>query len=125
MVTRKDYTAEAVEAAYSVLIELMHALGAHRENIVLIGGWVPDFLLGGTVEPHVGSIDVDLALDHRKMKEEGYRTIRELLTSMGYKEGRQPERKRCMGYMLLYQKLPRRNRCIGGGVSSSRWTRAG
>ena len=100
MVTRKDYTAEAVEATYSVLIELMHALGEHRENIVLIGGWVPDILLGDIVEPHVGSIDVDLALDHRKMKEEGYRTIRELLISMGYKEGRQPfifERKVKMG----------------------------
>ena len=69
MVTRKDYTAEAVEATYSVLIELMHALGEHRENIVLIGGWVPDILLGEMVEPHVGSIDIDLALDHRKMKE--------------------------------------------------------
>ena len=100
MVTRKDYTAEAVKAAHSVLIELMHALGEHRENIVLIGGWVPDILLGEMVEPHVGSIDVDLALDHRKMKEEGYRTIRELLIGMGYKEGRQPfifERKVKMG----------------------------
>jgi len=100
MVTRKDYTAKAVEATYSVLIELMHALGEHRENIVLIGGWVPDILLGDVAEPHVGSIDVDLALDHTKMKAEGYRTIRGLLTSMGYKEGRQPfifERKVRMG----------------------------
>ena len=90
MVTRKDYTAEAVEAAHSVLIELMHALGEHRENIVLIGGWVPDLLLSNKGEPHVGSTDVDLALDHRKIREEGYRTIRELLINMGYKEGRQP-----------------------------------
>ena len=75
MVTRKDYTAEAVEATYSVLIELMHALGQHREHIVLIGGWVPDILLGDVAEPHVGSIDVDLALDHTKMKAEGYRTM--------------------------------------------------
>lgn len=64
MVTRKDYTAEAVEAAHSVLIEVIHLLGEYRENIVLIGGWVPDILLSKDGEPHVGSIDVDLALDH-------------------------------------------------------------
>ena len=90
MVTRKDYTAEAVKAAHSVLIELMHLLGEYRENIVLIGGWVPDILFGKEGEPHVGSIDVDLALDHKKLKDEGYRTIRELLLNRGYKEGGQP-----------------------------------
>ncbi|MEA1884576.1 MAG: hypothetical protein U9N62_08675 [Thermotogota bacterium] len=90
MVTRKDYTAEAVKAAHSVLIELMHLLGEYRENIVLIGGWVPDILFGKKGEPHVGSIDVDLALDHKKLKDEGYRTIRELLLNRGYKEGDQP-----------------------------------
>lgn len=90
MVTRKDYTAEAVSAAHSVLIELMNLLGEYRENIVLIGGWVPDVLLSKEDEPHVGSIDVDLALDHKKIKDEGYRTIRELLLNRGYEEGDQP-----------------------------------
>lgn len=33
MVTRRDYTAEAVEAAKSVLIELTHLLGEYRDNI--------------------------------------------------------------------------------------------
>ena len=87
MVTRKDYTAEAVKAAHSVLIELMHLLGEYRENIVLIGGWVPDILLSNEGAPHVGSIDVDLALDHKKFKDEGYRNIRELLLNRGYEEG--------------------------------------
>jgi len=45
MVTRRDYTAEAVEAAKSVLIELTHLLGEYRDNIVLIGGWVPELLI--------------------------------------------------------------------------------
>lgn len=40
MVTRRDYTADAVEAAKSVLIELTHLLGECRDNIVLVGGWV-------------------------------------------------------------------------------------
>ena len=86
MVTKKDYTAEAVEAAYSVLIELIHLLGEYRDKIVLIGGWVPEILFGNEDMPHVGSTDVDLALDHKDLKAEGYRTVRKLLLSRGYKE---------------------------------------
>jgi len=33
MVTQRDYTAEAVEAARSVLIELVHLLGEYRAQI--------------------------------------------------------------------------------------------
>lgn len=90
MVTRRDYTAEAVDAARSVLIEIMHLLGEYREHIVLIGGWVPEFLLPNKSQPHVGSMDIDLALNHRTLQEEGYRTILELLSSRGYHQGNQP-----------------------------------
>lgn len=84
MVTRRDYTAEAVKAAKSVLIELTHLLGEYRDNIVLIGGWVPELLIPQEPRPHVGSMDIDLALNHLKIKEEGYKLIEELLTSRGY-----------------------------------------
>ena len=84
MVTRRDYTAEAVEAAKSVLIELTHLLGEYRDNIVLIGGWVPELLIPQKPRPHVGSMDIDLALNHLKIQEEGYKLIEELLTSRGY-----------------------------------------
>ena len=92
MVTRRDYTAEAVAAAKSVLIELTHLLGEYRDNIVLIGGWVPELLISPKPRPHVGSIDIDLALNHVKIQEEGYRLIEELLTSRGYyqEEEKQP-----------------------------------
>jgi hypothetical protein len=42
---RIDYTAAAVEAAKSVLIELMHILGEYRDDMVLVGGWIPDLLI--------------------------------------------------------------------------------
>ena len=84
MVTRRDYTAEAVEAAKSVLIELTHLLGEYRDNIVLIGGWVPELLIPQKPRPHVGSMDIDLALNHLKIQEDGYKLIEELLTSRGY-----------------------------------------
>lgn len=86
MVTRKDYTAEAVKAAHSVLIELIHLLGEYRDHIVLVGGWVPEILFGNVDIPHVGSTDVDLALNHKHLKTEGYRTVRKLLLSRGYEE---------------------------------------
>lgn len=90
MVTQRDYTAEAVHAARSVLIELMHILGDYWENIVLIGGWVPELLLSQKENSHVGSIDVDLALNHLKLKEEGYKSIQGLLLGRGYEQGKQP-----------------------------------
>jgi hypothetical protein len=84
MVTRRDYTAEVVEAAKSVLIELTHLLGEYRDSIVLIGGWVPELLIPQEPRPHVGSMDIDLALNHVNIREEGYKLIEELLTSRGY-----------------------------------------
>jgi len=92
MVTRRDYTAGAVKAAKSVLIELTHLLGEYRDNIVLIGGWVPELLIPQEPRPHVGSMDIDLALNHLKIQEEGYKLIEELLTSRGYyqEEEKQP-----------------------------------
>jgi tRNA nucleotidyltransferase/poly(A) polymerase len=86
VVKRTDYTTEAVEAAHSVLLELSHLLGEYRDRIVIVGGWVPELLLGDINPPHIGSLDVDLALDHRKLSEEGYRTILQLLDSQGYKK---------------------------------------
>lgn len=90
MITRRDYTAEAVEAARSVLIELVHLLGEYKDDIVLIGGWIPEVLLPHFSGPHVGSMDVDIALNHRKISEEGYKMIQDLLQSRGYRQGEQP-----------------------------------
>ena len=90
MVTRKDYAAEGVEAARSVMIELAHVLGEYRDHLVIIGGWVPELLFPVRDKRHVGSLDVDLALDHRYLHEEGYKTIQELLLSRGYQQGNQP-----------------------------------
>lgn len=91
MVTRRiDYTAEAVDAARRVLLEVIRILGEYKDGIVVIGGWVPELLLSGENTTHVGSIDVDLALNHHTLQEPGYRTILELLTARGYEMGSQP-----------------------------------
>src|SRR4030042_1845219 len=87
---RSDYTGEAVEAARSVLLEVSRLLGEYQDSIVVVGGWVPELLLSQAPRQHVGSIDVDIALDHRKLKEVGYKTILQLLLGRGYKPGDQP-----------------------------------
>jgi hypothetical protein len=90
MVTRRDYTTEAVDAARSVLIELVHLLGEYKDDIVIIGGWIPEILLPHFSGPHVGSMDVDIALNHQKISEERYKMIQDLLQSRGYQQGDQP-----------------------------------
>ena len=90
MVTQRDYSSELVKAARSVLIELFHLLGQYRDHIVLVGGWVPEFLFPEHETHHVGSIDVDLALNHLKLKEKAYRSIQAVLIERGYVQGKQP-----------------------------------
>lgn len=89
-VKRTDYLSEAVEAARSVMIELTRMLGEYREGIVVVGGWVPELLLGHVGRPHTGSLDVDLALDHRTLGEAGYESILQIMRSRGYRQGEQP-----------------------------------
>jgi len=90
VVTRTDYNQIAVNAAYSVLIEIVRVLGEYRDNIVLIGGWVPQILFQNKDDLHTGSIDIDLALDHRQITDEGYKGIHDLLIDRGYRQGKQP-----------------------------------
>ncbi|MGH9391704.1 MAG: hypothetical protein ACRD1Z_19055 [Vicinamibacteria bacterium] len=90
MVGRRDYRGEAVAAARSVLVELTHLLGEYRNQIVLVGGWVPELLLEAAKEKHVGSLDVDLAIDHRNLPQEVYKTIEDILLTRGYTRGREP-----------------------------------
>ncbi len=66
MAARSEYVEQAVSAARSVMLELHRILGQYRGNVVVIGGWVPELL---HPHDHVGSTDVDLALDHKALTE--------------------------------------------------------
>lgn len=90
VIKRTDYTAEAVEAARSVLLELAHLLGEYRESMVIVGGWVPQLLIPQAPRSHIGSLDVDIALNHRTILEGNYKTIQQLLLSRGYRPAEQP-----------------------------------
>jgi hypothetical protein len=89
MPVRDEYPEDAVQACLSVLLELFTYLKPYRGHIILIGGWVPFFLTEGVAEePHIGSLDIDLALDVRQIPEAGYVDLLTLLESRGYQPSR-------------------------------------
>lgn len=90
MVKKADYGAREIEASRSVLIELIHLLGEFRDSIVLVGGSVPPLLYQDVAADYVGTLDVDLALNHLHVDESTYETIRSALLKRGYREGSQP-----------------------------------
>ena len=51
---------DPTSASRAVLIEVLNVLGAFRDDIVLVGGWVPELLYPD--RGHIGSLDVDLAV---------------------------------------------------------------
>jgi len=87
--TFRDYSADQIAAAKSVLLELARLLGEYHDDIVVVGGWVPEFILPAYPNRHVGTLDVDLALNHAKVQEVGYETIRRLLLKRGYEPHKQ------------------------------------
>jgi hypothetical protein len=53
-----DYEEGLTRASMSALLELSLTLKSYRESIVLVGGWVPYFLIeqSGQMEPIMGSV---------------------------------------------------------------------
>jgi len=85
MVTAQDYPEDAVAACRAVLVEVMTVLGPYREAAVLVGGWVPQMSFPDA--GHVGSLDIDLALDEDQISDEQYASILECLRKAGYRPG--------------------------------------
>jgi hypothetical protein len=78
------------EAARAVLLEVLNALGAMRDELVIVGGWVPDLLYPAS--NHMGSLDVDLAVSPNAIGGSAYSSIRERLTQLGYTMQESPTR---------------------------------
>ena len=83
-----DYEPRQVTAARRVIVDVMQVLASFEDCLVLVGGWVPDLVIGDTDEPHIGSIDVDLALDAGKLDEGRYAEMLDLLLrTKRYRQG--------------------------------------
>lgn len=86
MVSKSDYGNREVKACKAVIIELLHIFGEIRDEIVIIGGWTPSFLFPQSEEPHIGSLDVDIALNFSKIPDDTYETILNAFIKRGYKQ---------------------------------------
>ena len=83
-----DYADRQVSAAHRVLVDVGQVLASFHDSIVVVGGWVPDLLLAGEEPKHIGSIDVDIALDAEKLNDGRYAELLKLLLVTGrYKKG--------------------------------------
>ena len=86
-----DQGGEIARLSLSVYLELMTILGAYREALVLVGGWVPYFILErfgreDTDFRHVGSVDIDIAVNPRLVSPDQYASIVERLERQGYRQ---------------------------------------
>lgn len=79
-----DYSGGQREAAHRVLIELCSLFIQYQDDIRIIGGWVPELLFPN--QGHVGSVDVDMLINHLTLKDEGYLSMARILLSNGYRE---------------------------------------
>lgn len=62
-----------VDACRSVLVEVLTILAKDLDKLVVVGGWVPE--LAFPERGHIGSLDVDLALDATRLQPMAYESI--------------------------------------------------
>lgn len=79
-----DYSEGQKKAAHRVLVELVNIFKEYEEEIRIVGGWVPDLMFPG--EGHVGSVDVDVLINHLTLEDEGYQNMSRILQKNGYRE---------------------------------------
>ncbi len=82
-----DYGGGITDASLSALLELSLTLYSYRDALVLVGGWAPFFLIeefGRGGFPHVGSIDIDIAVNPELVRNDEYATIIDLIQERGY-----------------------------------------
>lgn len=83
-----DYPHEITELSKSALLEIMTLLKGYSKNIVLVGGWVPYFLLKRFQKDkefkHIGSVDIDLVVDPELIKTGVYESIVKIIEKNGY-----------------------------------------
>ena len=75
--TAVDYTPDLTETARETLLYIATTLGDLSDQIVLVGGLVPSLIVPEKpdVPPHVGTMDVDLALSLGLLNSQRYTEV--------------------------------------------------
>jgi hypothetical protein len=84
--TMTGYSPETTSLARNTVLSLATWLGDLKEDVVIVGGLVPSLLVGDPpdgVEPHAGTLDVDLALHLAVLDDERYTKISDRLRRAG------------------------------------------
>ena len=84
-----EYTPEQLARTRQTLLQVLVALGDFHDDVVLVGGLVPSFLMdqaeaAARDDAHVGSIDVDLGLRLAVVDEDRYEELAERLRASGF-----------------------------------------
>jgi len=81
------YESNLTSASLSAMLELGVTLKYYKDSMVLVGGWVPYFLIeefGKKEFSHVGSIDIDFAINPDEIDANEYATIIDMIKRRGY-----------------------------------------
>ena len=79
-----DYSKGQKRAAHRILVELVNIFTEYEDDIRVVGGWVPDLMFPN--EGHIGSVDVDILINHLTLKDEGYQNMSRILKKNGYRD---------------------------------------
>lgn len=79
-----DYSEGQKEAAHRILIELVNLFHEYEDDMRVVGGWVPDLMFPD--EGHIGSVDVDILINHLTLSDAGYQSMARILKKNGYME---------------------------------------
>ncbi|MGD8373806.1 MAG: hypothetical protein PVI21_03025 [Candidatus Woesebacteria bacterium] len=87
--TQVSFSDDIAQISLSHVLEIMKALQSYKEGLSIVGGWAPYFLLRQYQHDdndfeHVGSIDIDIAVNPEVINETQYAQLEELLRGRGY-----------------------------------------
>jgi|WetSurMetagenome_2_1015567.scaffolds.fasta_scaffold192511_1 hypothetical protein len=82
-----DHKKIVITATRQVLLEVFKLLEKFHESLILVGGWVPIMIIPEAGDKHVGTLDVDLAINDKSLHETGSETMEDILLANGYQHG--------------------------------------
>lgn len=81
-----DYHSRTFRAVRQTLVEIGQILGSFEGKFAVIGGAVPWLLIHAEDMEHIGTLDIDLALDPQALADTEYVNLIEALMAHGYEQ---------------------------------------